>query len=171
MIQSLAEQSIGNNQHCLVGWPEANHTCFHTAIHKVSLQGIMNDVFICCDEGQCSSHTPKSVFMSVTFWLWGCSLAITLLLVQHVAKQGRFTHQWGSARSKEAAGQRNPCSLLLQGLLALSHTESVGRFKIQLALVRRNKREVKKRGSLGKALSVAPVPEVPHPPCVMMRAV
>lgn len=29
----------------------------------------------------------------------------------------------------------------------------------------------KKRGSLGKALSVTPVPEAPHSPCVMVREV
>lgn len=32
-------------------------------------------------------------------------------------------------------------------------------------------REVKKRGSLGKVLSIAPVPEVLHPPSLMMRGI
>lgn len=147
-----AELSTGNNQHCLVGWPEANQACLHTAVHKVSLWGMRKDYSYLLWQGQCSSHSPRSVFMGITFWLWGCSLAIKLLLVQCVTKRGRFTHQWGSARSKkDAAGQRNPRSLLPQGLLALSHTDSLGRLKIQLALLRRNKREVKKKGKPRKS--------------------
>lgn len=58
----------------------------------------------------------------------------------------------------------------MQGLLALLCTGSVGRFKIQLALGRRNKR-LKKGGLLEKALSIIPGPAAPHPPCVMMRGV
>lgn len=58
MTQSLAEQSMGDNQHCLLGWAEANHAYLETAIYKFSLQGIRNYVLISSDKGQCSSHTP-----------------------------------------------------------------------------------------------------------------
>lgn len=54
----LAEQT--NDQQCLKGWTEANHACFHTTTHKVSLQGGRNDMLTCCEKGKCSSHTPES---------------------------------------------------------------------------------------------------------------
>lgn len=71
---------------------------------------------------------------------------------------------------KETARQRNPCSLLIHAVLALSCTESVGRFKIQLALGE----EIRgggKGGLLEKALSIIPGTAAPRPPCVMMREV
>lgn len=93
-------------------------------------------------------QTPESIFMGVTF---ACGAAESQSSFLQCSVSLRFTPWWGSARSqKEAARQRNPCSLLMQRVLALSCTESVGRFKIQLALGRRNKR-LKKKGSSRKS--------------------
>lgn len=70
--------------------------------------------------------------MDITFCPCGWSLTIRLVLVQCVTKIHSTVRVCRS--KKETARQRNPCSLLIHAVLALSCTESVGRFKIQLAL-------------------------------------
>lgn len=118
-------------------------------------------------------HTPESVFISVTFCLWGCSLEIKLLLVQRVTKQGRFTPHWGSARSeKEAARQRNLCSLLMQGVLALSRTESVVDLKHNLPWgeeLRGKKKQMSRKSFVYHSRPCSPSSSSSS--CVMMRGV
>lgn len=84
-------------------------------------------------------HTLLNRYLWVSFFDSVAAALQSSCLWCSVVKRGIFASE--SARpEKEAAGQRNSCSLLLQGFLVLSRTKGVSRFKIHLALVRRNKR-------------------------------